>query len=127
MAVLVPVNAGLGVLAEGAGVVAEAGTHADALEGAAGAAEDADELNSPRSNVRLQQRSASRAATPLRTATAATMSSAHHNVALSSKQMVVLAARTENSTFRGVGFKAETPLFDAEGASYKAYFGLVPA
>jgi hypothetical protein len=49
------------------------------------------------------------------------------NVLLSPKQMVVLAARTGNSESRGVGFKTETPLFEADGASYKAFFGLIPA
>lgn len=48
-------------------------------------------------------------------------------VTLSAKQMVLLAARTANSTFKGIGFKAETPLITGYGASYKVYFGLVPA
>ena len=45
---------------------------------------------------------------------------------LSARQMVVLAARTGNSNFKGVGFKVETPLISGSGASYKLYFGLVP-
>ncbi len=50
------------------------------------------------------------------------------DVVLSAKQMVVLAARTENSSSRGVGFKAETKLLSSgRGESYKVYFGLVPA
>jgi hypothetical protein len=48
-------------------------------------------------------------------------------VTLSAKQMVLLAARTNNSTFNGIGFKAETPLIAGDGASYKIYFGIVPA
>ena len=48
-------------------------------------------------------------------------------VTLSAKQMVLLAARTGNSTFNGIGFKAETPLITGLGASYKVYFGIVPA
>ena len=46
---------------------------------------------------------------------------------VSAKQMVVLAARTTNSVEKGVGFKLETPLFSHDGATYKVYFGLVPA
>ncbi len=48
-------------------------------------------------------------------------------VTLSAKQMVLLAARTNNSGFNGIGFKVETPLMSGLGASYKAYFGIVPA
>ena len=46
---------------------------------------------------------------------------------LSPKQMVVLAARTTNSVERGVGFKVATPLLSGDGASYKVFFGIVPA
>ncbi len=46
---------------------------------------------------------------------------------LSARQMVLLAARTPNSEFKGIGFKAESPLISGLGASYKVYFGLVPA
>ncbi len=46
---------------------------------------------------------------------------------LSAKQMVVLAARTENSTFDGIGFKAQSDLISGLGGSYKVYFGIVPA
>lgn len=49
------------------------------------------------------------------------------NLTLSPRQMVLLAARTENSQFDGIGFKVDTPLLSGEGASYKAHFGLVPA
>jgi hypothetical protein len=47
-------------------------------------------------------------------------------IALTAKQMVVLAARTPNSDIKGVGFKFETPLISSQGASYKVYFGIVP-
>jgi hypothetical protein len=46
---------------------------------------------------------------------------------LSAKQMVVLAARTPNNHFSGIGFKAESGLISGAGASYKTYFGIVPA
>ena len=46
---------------------------------------------------------------------------------LSPRQMVLLAVRTDNSTERGVGFKVATPLLSGGGASYKVYFGLIPA
>lgn len=48
-------------------------------------------------------------------------------LAISAKQMVVLAARTPNSTFNGIGFKLETPNISGDGATYRVYFGLVPA
>jgi len=47
--------------------------------------------------------------------------------ALSAKQMVVLAARTGNSDLNGIGFEFETPMLSDGDASYKAYFGIVPA
>lgn len=47
-------------------------------------------------------------------------------LALTAKQMIVLAARTANSHEKGVGFKVSTPLLSNFGASYKAYFGVVP-
>jgi hypothetical protein len=46
---------------------------------------------------------------------------------LNPKQMVVLATRTQNSNERGVGFKVATPIISGDGASYKVYYGLVPA
>ena len=49
------------------------------------------------------------------------------NIYLSPKQMVVLAARTNNSVERNVGFKTATPLLSGGGGSYKVYFGLIPA
>ncbi len=49
------------------------------------------------------------------------------NLTLSAREMVLLAARTDNATFKGIGFKAQSPLLSGDGASYKAYFGLVPA
>ena len=49
-------------------------------------------------------------------------------IQLTAKQMIVLAGRTTNAIERGVGFKVATPLMGAEeDASYKVYFGLVPA
>lgn len=48
-------------------------------------------------------------------------------VTLSARQMVLLAARTDNSNYNGIGYKAESGLISGSGASYKAYYGLVPA
>jgi hypothetical protein len=48
-------------------------------------------------------------------------------LAVTPKQMVVLAARTVNSEERGVSFKLVTPLLSGLGASYKVYFGFAPA
>jgi hypothetical protein len=48
-------------------------------------------------------------------------------ITISAKQMVLLAARTNNSEFNGIGYKLETSLVSGLGASYKAYFGIVPA
>ena len=48
-------------------------------------------------------------------------------IALSAKQMVVLATRTGVSVDRGVGFKVETPLLSGDGGSYKVYFNLIAA
>jgi hypothetical protein len=48
-------------------------------------------------------------------------------IAMSAKEMIVLATRTQNFwTKGGVGYKRETPLLGNDGASYKAYFGIVP-
>ncbi|HYV95284.1 MAG TPA: hypothetical protein VE978_26145 [Chitinophagales bacterium] len=42
------------------------------------------------------------------------------------KQMIHSAARMDNLIGKGViGYKLETPIFSAQGASYKAYFGFV--
>jgi hypothetical protein len=49
------------------------------------------------------------------------------NMTVSAKQMVLLAARTPNSSFQGIGYKLESGLISGEGASYKVYFGVVPA
>jgi hypothetical protein len=49
------------------------------------------------------------------------------NMTVPAKQMVLLAARTANSTFENIGFKLESELISGDGASYKAYFGIVPA
>ena len=43
------------------------------------------------------------------------------------KQLVLLAARGQDSTFNGVGYKLESSLISGSGASYKVYFGVVPA
>jgi hypothetical protein len=48
-------------------------------------------------------------------------------ITLTARDMVLLAARTQNRDFNGIGFKVETPLIAGSGASYKAYYGLVPA
>lgn len=48
-------------------------------------------------------------------------------VTLSARDLVLLAARTGNSEFAGIGFKRETELISGEGASYKVYFGVIPA
>ncbi len=48
-------------------------------------------------------------------------------VTLSARQMVVLAARTQNSDFKNIGYKVESGLISGSGASYKVYFGIVPA
>jgi len=48
-------------------------------------------------------------------------------ITLSGRDLVLLAARTANSTFGPIGFKRETALISGEGASYKAYFDVVPA
>ncbi|MFM9966771.1 MAG: LGFP repeat-containing protein [Planctomycetaceae bacterium] len=45
---------------------------------------------------------------------------------LSPKQMVVMAALTNNSSERGIGYKTTTPLLQGDGSMYKLYFGLVP-
>jgi hypothetical protein len=48
-------------------------------------------------------------------------------IALSAKDMVVLASRPDLFRERDVGFKLVTKLFDGEGSSYKVYFNLLPA
>jgi hypothetical protein len=45
---------------------------------------------------------------------------------LTPKEMVLLAARTSNSESKGIGHKFESPLFQRDGATYRAYFGIVP-
>ncbi|PSN14865.1 hypothetical protein C7293_09780 [filamentous cyanobacterium CCT1] len=51
----------------------------------------------------------------------------YETLPITPKQMVVLAARTGNSEEKGIGFKLVTRLLSGDGASYKVYFGLVPA
>lgn len=48
-------------------------------------------------------------------------------VTFSARELVLLAARTPNSTFGGIGYKRESALISGEGASYKVYLGVVPA
>jgi hypothetical protein len=48
-------------------------------------------------------------------------------IALSPRDMVLLAARTQNSQERGVVFKIATPLIVGGGGNYKVYFGLSKA
>jgi LGFP repeat len=45
---------------------------------------------------------------------------------LTAKELVVLAARTQNSTKHGVEYKVETPSFTREGSEYRVYYGVVP-
>jgi hypothetical protein len=47
-------------------------------------------------------------------------------LSLSPKDMVVLASRTENSTFNNIGFKTQSEWISGLGGSYKVYFGIVP-
>ena len=47
-------------------------------------------------------------------------------VAMSAKDMVLLAARTTSTEEKGITYKVTTPLLSGHGASYKAYFDLVP-
>lgn len=46
---------------------------------------------------------------------------------ISARQMIILASQTDNQIYRDIGFKLETPLLTDGDASYKVYFGLVPA
>jgi hypothetical protein len=48
-------------------------------------------------------------------------------IALSPRDMVLLAARTQNSKERGVVFKIASPLIVGGGGNYKVYFGLSKA
>jgi hypothetical protein len=48
-------------------------------------------------------------------------------VTLSAREMVLLAARTANSHQYGIGYKAASPLISGQGASYRAYYGIIPA
>lgn len=48
------------------------------------------------------------------------------NLTISARQMVVLAARTGNTDFNGIGYKVETSLISGSGATYKGYFGMIP-
>lgn len=48
-------------------------------------------------------------------------------VTISARDLVLLAARTGNSTYGAIGFKRESELISGLGASYKVYIGVVPA
>ncbi|KPM53364.1 hypothetical protein CcI49_30330 [Frankia sp. CcI49] len=48
-------------------------------------------------------------------------------IALSPKDMVLLAARTQNSLERQVAFKIASPLIEGDGGNYKIYFGMSKA
>lgn len=46
-------------------------------------------------------------------------------ITLTAKQLVVLAARVNNSTDEGIGYKVQTQLLSRKGASYKLCFGMI--
>jgi hypothetical protein len=46
---------------------------------------------------------------------------------ISAKRQILLASRTGASTFKGIQYKYECPLITGLGASYKAYFNVIPA
>ncbi len=46
------------------------------------------------------------------------------SIVLTTKQMVILAARTPSSVFSGIGFKVDTPMTSGQGGDYKVFFGL---
>lgn len=49
-------------------------------------------------------------------------------VTLSARQMVLLAARTQNVPDHiGIGYKVQTPLLEGDDATYRAYYGIIPA
>lgn len=49
-------------------------------------------------------------------------------IPVNAKDMVLTAIRPSgNSEFKGIGYRIESPLISGDGASYKVYFGLVPA
>jgi len=47
-------------------------------------------------------------------------------IVLTGKDMIRLATRTNNSTYKNVGFKFSTNNLKGESANYKVYFGIVP-
>ncbi len=51
----------------------------------------------------------------------------YQNITLTGKDMLVLATRTNNSTYKNVGYKFSTNNLKGENANYKVYFGTVPA
>jgi hypothetical protein len=46
---------------------------------------------------------------------------------LSARQMVLLAARTNNTVHENIGFKAQSAPLIGQGARYHVYYGLIPA
>jgi hypothetical protein len=48
-------------------------------------------------------------------------------LSVSPRELVLLAARGANKEFDGIGFKLESNLISGQGASYKCYYGVVPA
>jgi hypothetical protein len=46
---------------------------------------------------------------------------------LKTKQLVMLATRTPNSVFKGIGYKLQSGMMKRGGAEYRVYLGVVPA
>lgn len=46
---------------------------------------------------------------------------------LRTKQLVMLATRTPNSVFKGIGYKVQSGMMKRGGAEYRVYLGVVPA
>lgn len=51
----------------------------------------------------------------------------YQNITLTGKDMLLLATRTNNSTYKNVGYKFSTNNLTGDKANYKVYFGTVPA
>jgi uncharacterized protein with LGFP repeats len=47
-------------------------------------------------------------------------------IPISAKEVIVIAAQTQYSTFKNIGFKKESPEIKGDGARYKVYFGIDP-
>jgi hypothetical protein len=50
-----------------------------------------------------------------------------HVFQLRTKQLVMLATRTPNSVFKGIGYKVQSGMMKRGGAEYRVYLGVVPA